>query len=114
MATAFLSCRPGAGVGDDWGSQAVVASAAFTGDGTTGSPLAIAADGITNTMIADNAVDFHQIAADAVGTDEIEDGSVEDIDLEASVVARLLPTGTNTQTLHNNGGTWMGVVADHK
>lgn len=56
----------GGGSGDNWGSQVVAASAKFSGNGTSGSPLDLAANSVTNTEMADNAVNTAEIAADAV------------------------------------------------
>ena len=66
----------GGGSGDNWGSQVVVHGSTMTGNGTSGTPLDVATDGITATQIAADAVGSSEIATDAVGSAEIAAGAV--------------------------------------
>ncbi len=63
--------------GDNWGSQVVQHGSTLTGNGTGGSPLDVATDGITAT----------HIATGAVGTSEVADNTLTATDLAVNVVS---------------------------
>lgn len=69
----------GGGSGDNWGSQVVQHGTTLTGNGTSGSPLDVATDGIT----------ANEIAASAVGTSEVADNTLTATDLAVDVVSSL-------------------------
>ncbi len=84
--------------GDDWGSQTVATSGStLSGNGTSGTPLFVAALGIGATQLAAGAVTTSKLANDAVGSTQIADGSVSNADLANM--------SGNTFKANNTGGS---------
>lgn len=67
---AYTKLTTGGG-GDNWGTQVVQHGATLTGDGTVGTPLDVATNGITSTQIADDAVTMAKIADSGALTGEV-------------------------------------------
>jgi len=57
---------PANDIGDNWGTQVVQTAPALTGQGTTGSKLDIAPDGVTTAHIKDGTITINDIAAGVI------------------------------------------------
>lgn len=57
--------------GDNWGTQAVTTDATLTGNGTTGTPLKIADNGVTTMKIANSAVTVSKISNSGAVADNV-------------------------------------------
>lgn len=77
---------PSAGGGDNWGTQAVVADATLSGNGTTADPLTINDNGVTSGKILDGTVSNADLSDNAVTSLKITDGSIATADLANSLV----------------------------
>jgi hypothetical protein len=65
---------------------AIVHDGTLTGNGSTGSPLGIAAGGVNTTQIASGAVTAAKIASGAVGTTQLADNSVTESKIAPAAV----------------------------
>ena len=74
------------GGGGGGGLSTVATDATIDGDGSTGNPLGIADDGVTQAKLANNSVHAAQIAANAVDSSEIASDAVGTNELEADAV----------------------------
>ena len=68
-----------AGGADNWGTDVVNHGTTLTGNGTVGTPLDVATNGITNTQMADNAIGNAELIDDAVNTAEINDNAITNV-----------------------------------
>ena len=74
------------GGGGGGGLSTVATDATIDGDGSTGNPLGIADDAVTQAKLANNSVHAAQIGANAVGSSEIASGAVGSSEIEAGAV----------------------------
>lgn len=110
--------------GDDWGTQVVEKTSAFTGNGTLATPLGLADNAVTNTKIADgsisttkimdgqitnlklgnNSVIESKITDLAVTTNKIADGSITSAKLatDSVVEANILNSAVTVNKIANN------------
>jgi hypothetical protein len=125
---------PSSGGGDNWGSQSVIANATLSGNGTAGSPLGIADNGINSSKIEDGSIVTADLANSTVNTDKLgnlavssekmQNGAVITDKLAANSVTtakisdqavtgdKIAQSGaTGGQVLSWNGSTWAPATA---
>jgi hypothetical protein len=78
------------------GLTSVSSDATLTGDGTTGAPLGLAGDAVGTGNVVDNSLTADDLAAGAVTSSEVADGSVAPVDVDGS-------GGTSGQVLITDG-----------
>jgi hypothetical protein len=103
--------------GDDWGSQVVERTSAFTGDGTVGTPLGLADGAVTNTKIADLSISTTKILDGQItnlklGNNSVTTAKITDLSVETNKIAdnaitiSKLPAGASSTTFLKGDGTW--------
>lgn len=101
------------GTGDNWGTQVVEHGSTLTGDGTSGSPLDVATDGITATHIAAGAVGNSELASGAVTDAKVTDVGIAKItsgNLVSGFAATIPATTSSARINYNNSNP--GLLVD--
>ena len=97
--------------GDDWGSQVVEKTSAFTGDGTIGTPLGLADNAVTNTKIADLSISTTKIMDGQItdlklGNNSVTTAKITDLNVTTDKIADLNVTSAKLATSGVTAGTY--------